>query len=78
VVDRSNRAEMVQWTTLVLLVVGLETHLVRRPLLFLLGPFLTPLFLYFARVPIPKPKQFWLLTIAFSLSAFLLAKYMLL
>lgn len=76
-IDKSNRAAMVQWAVLVLLFIGLEAHVVRRPLLFLLGPFVTPLFLYLARVPIPKPKQFWLLTVAFSLSAFLLAKYML-
>jgi len=76
-IDKNIRAEIVQWTTLVFLVIGLATHVVRRPLLFLLGPFVTPLLLYLARVPIPKPKQFWLLTVTFSLSGFLLAKYVL-
>jgi len=72
-IDENDRGNIASWTAVLLLIVLLESHIVRRPVVFLVGPFVVLIFVYIARAPIKKVA--WLAAALISIAGFLLTRY---
>ena len=68
------RADVAQWIGTLLWIVLLESHVVSRPLVFLLGPFIVLLSFVTIAFPVPRKRlrQMCLFALATSISGFLL------
>ena len=70
--SNDDRAFVAKWLGMAIAIMLLESHILRRPIAFLLAPFVTSLFFLTMRVSAARKKGFWALTIACSIGGFLL------
>jgi hypothetical protein len=73
----SKRADIAMWVGIVLWIILLESHVIARPLVFLLGPFLVLVCTFLIASPIPANSRRRLVTFAavMSVGGFLLTRF---
>ena len=74
-IDENHRRDIARWVGVLLWIIGLESHVVGRPIVFLLGPFVLLILTYVARVRVRKWQRTWLTTALLCLAGFLLTKF---
>ena len=74
-IDENDRRNIAQWVATLLLIIVLESHVISRPIVFLLGPFVILISIYVARVSIQRWQRAWLIAALISTAGFLLTRY---
>lgn len=74
-IDENDRRDIAQWTAVLFLIVLLESHMVSRPIVFLVGPSVVLISIYIVRARIQRWKLVWLTAAVVSIAGFLLTRY---